>query len=120
MARVTSVVSTNSTPSARGNPVGGPDPDHFDHLGFDFDPRADLIRILGNQRENIVREANFGLFVRAANTLTYQTGDFSEGFAPVHHRARRSSTTSRIRRSASSTPSTTRKRACPRRQRHSR
>ena len=63
-------------------PLGGPIPITSTTVGFDFDPRADLIRILGNQRENIVREANFGLFVRAANTLTYQTGDFSEGFAP--------------------------------------
>jgi len=52
------------------------------NIGFDFDPKADTIRILGNNAENIVREATFGLFVRRANDLTYAPGDFSEGIAP--------------------------------------
>lgn len=63
-------------------PVGNAIPITSINAGFDFDPKADLIRILGNQGENIVREASFGLFVRRANDLTYSPGDFSEGFAP--------------------------------------
>jgi hypothetical protein len=63
-------------------PVGSAVPLTSVNVGFDFDPRADLIRILGNQGENIVREATFGMFVRRANNLTYAPGDFSEGFAP--------------------------------------
>jgi hypothetical protein len=52
------------------------------NVGFDFDPKADLIRILGNRGENIVREPIFGLFVRRANDLFYAPGDSSEGIAP--------------------------------------
>ena len=63
-------------------PVGNAIPITSINVGFDFDPKADLIRILGNQGENIVRETTFGLFVRRANDLTYASGDFSEGFAP--------------------------------------
>lgn len=52
------------------------------NIGFDFDPRADLVRMLGNRGENVVREPVFGLFVRRANDLAYASGDFSERFAP--------------------------------------
>jgi hypothetical protein len=62
--------------------LGGPIPIPSLNLGFDFDPKSDLIRILGNQGENIVREPAFGLFVRRANDLTYAPGDFAEGIAP--------------------------------------
>jgi hypothetical protein len=85
-------------------PVGSAVPLPSINVGFDFDPRADLIRILGNRGENIVREASFGLFIRRANDLTYAPGDFSEGSRRASP-ARRSSITSRTRRSASCTAS---------------
>jgi uncharacterized protein DUF4394 len=63
-------------------PVGNPIQLDSVHVGFDFDPATDRIRILTNQQSNIIREPVFGLFVRRANNLTYAPGDFFEGETP--------------------------------------
>jgi hypothetical protein len=63
-------------------PVGTAIPLPSLNIGFDFDPKADVIRTLGNKGENIVLEPVFGVFVRRANDLAYAPGDFSEGVAP--------------------------------------
>jgi len=63
-------------------PIGNANPLSAANLGFDFDPKADRIRILSNKGENVVFEPSLGALVNTGTPLSYALGDRSQGAAP--------------------------------------
>jgi hypothetical protein len=63
-------------------PIGNPLPVVSATMGFDFDPRTDLIRIFSNLGENVLQNPNTGALARLAAPLSYRAGDVFQGFPP--------------------------------------
>jgi hypothetical protein len=64
------------------SPIGGVVGTAAAHVGMDFDPVADSLRVVSNARENLSLDPDTGGVASFGVPLSYRAGDIAQGLAP--------------------------------------